>query len=75
MQCAPTIIQPVGAHCMRPFPQNIISMIKFSVEILFHFQCGICEKWWTVGDWIKSNYLNCPHCGTCQEVIADESDL
>lgn len=23
---------------------------SFSKEVLHHFQCGLCQKWWTIGD-------------------------
>lgn len=38
-------------------------MIEFSKEILTHFKCDQCKKWWTVGDWVESNKMFCPHCG------------
>ena len=24
---------------------------KFSKEILYHFNCGICNKWWSIADY------------------------
>ena len=41
-------------------------MIKFSVEELFHFNCGFCKRWWTVGDWEPVEVMACPHCGNRQ---------
>jgi len=41
---------------------------KFSKEILHHFNCGKCEKWWSVADYHlfsknTPNIIICPHCG------------
>ena len=38
-------------------------MIEFSKEILTHFNCTICKKWWSVGDWQPEQNMCCPHCG------------
>jgi len=35
---------------------------KLSVETLYHFQCGQCKGWWTIGDWTPVDDLSCPHC-------------
>lgn len=39
---------------------------KYTVEKLYHFQCGECNKWWSIGDHqlIQSILITCPHCGT-----------
>lgn len=45
--------------------------IGYSKEVLYHFNCGECKKWWTVGDWHtlrNGDMTYCPHCGTLQEV-------
>ena len=39
-----------------------------SKEILYHFICGKCSKWWTIGDHHflledTDNWISCPHCG------------
>jgi hypothetical protein len=52
--------------------------IGFSAETLYHFNCGKCKGWWTIGDWKKDTKLYCPHCGEHQIVEAiggGESDL
>tara|TARA_R110002020_G_scaffold249529_4_gene463463 strand:- start:3568 stop:3735 length:168 start_codon:yes stop_codon:yes gene_type:complete len=44
---------------------------KFSKEILYHFNCGKCEKWWTIADHhflSKDNLIICPHCGHKEEI-------
>jgi hypothetical protein len=38
-------------------------MITFSKEVLTHFLCEDCKKWWTVGDWEQENNMCCPYCG------------
>lgn len=44
--------------------------IGYSKEVLYHFSCGECKKWWTVGDWqgAENDRMHCPHCGTQQTV-------
>ena len=37
---------------------------KYSKETLYHFNCGMCSKWWSIGDWTPSALLTCPHCST-----------
>ena len=36
---------------------------KYSTETLYHFQCGFCNGWWSIGDWKSVGSLVCPHCG------------
>lgn len=38
-------------------------MIRYSIETLYHFQCFICNQWWSIGDWDMKSTLRCPHCG------------
>jgi len=54
---------------------------KSSKEILYHFNCGKCDKWWSIADYhfLYKNVPNneekvpiliiCPHCGHKEEVI------
>ncbi len=41
---------------------------QVSKEVLFHFQCLDCVKWWSIGDADenKTDWL-CPWCGEQQE--------
>ncbi|MBU6427170.1 hypothetical protein KGQ27_02925 [Patescibacteria group bacterium] len=40
------------------------SKIKIAEEILSHFCCGFCGKWWTIGDAPKKRKMwFCPWCG------------
>jgi len=46
---------------------------KFSKEILYHFNCGKCNKWWSIADYhLFSNnvpmLITCPHCGHNEEI-------
>ena len=47
-----------------------------SKEVLHHFQCGICQKWWTVGD-APAERLEwfCSWCGSKQEFTQKSSGL
>jgi rRNA maturation endonuclease Nob1 len=49
-------------------------MGKISREILYHFRCEACQKWWSIGDapaGKKSWY--CPWCGILQtfEIVTE----
>ncbi|MBP8251746.1 MAG: hypothetical protein KAX40_05240 [Herpetosiphon sp.] len=35
----------------------------YSVERLVHFQCGVCQKWWSIGDAPHRDFWFCPWCG------------
>lgn len=44
-----------------------ISKGKKTVELLAHFNCGVCKKWWAIGDAPpKKKKWFCPWCGTKQ---------
>jgi DNA-directed RNA polymerase subunit RPC12/RpoP len=59
---------------------------KFSKEILYHFNCGKCNKWWSIADYhlsskevrsyqhIQPSLITCPHCGHKKEVKEIEND-
>ena len=35
---------------------------KFSIEKLYHFNCGKCKRWWSIGDFdINTKTLICPY--------------
>ncbi|MFA4819275.1 MAG: hypothetical protein WC621_05555 [Patescibacteria group bacterium] len=39
---------------------------KKSREELTHFKCGVCSKWWTIGDAPRQPTWFCPWCGVKQ---------
>ena len=46
---------------------------KYSKETLYHFNCGECNKWWSIADYhfFSKEVLSlviCPHCGHKEEV-------
>ena len=59
---------------------------KFSKEILYHFNCGKCNKWWSIADYhlfsndvpkdkeTVHNMIICPHCEHKEEVIEVKND-
>jgi len=59
---------------------------KVSKEVLYHFNCGACEKWWSIADHhlISNNVpenekkvpilIICPHCGHNEEIKEIEND-
>ena len=42
-------------------------MIRYTLEILAHFRCMECSKWWSIADWPiefdQHAEIICPHCG------------
>lgn len=55
-------------------PQIKVSQGTYSIETLFHFKCGSCLKWWSIGDpkktgWNTKKALFCPLCGHKQKVV------
>ncbi len=49
---------------------------KFSKEILYHFNCGKCNKWWSISDYHllsntipETNKIICPHCEHKEKLI------
>jgi DNA-directed RNA polymerase subunit RPC12/RpoP len=41
-------------------------MIIYAIEVLHHFFCSECKKWWSIGDHKDTelkNQMSCPHCG------------
>ena len=37
-------------------------MITFTNEVISHFKCSICMKWWSISDWKPTVYVWCPNC-------------
>lgn len=37
-------------------------MIEYTIEILHHFKCNDCKKWWSIADWTKTQTMSCPFC-------------
>jgi len=50
--------------------------MKVSIEILAHFQCENCNRWFSIGDPLESmtekDDLCCPYCG---DGVADHGDI
>jgi|10_taG_2_1085330.scaffolds.fasta_scaffold33788_3 C4-type Zn-finger protein len=54
---------------------------KFSKEILYHFNCGKCNKWWSIADYhlfynnvpeneeMVHSLMICPYCGHKETLI------
>ena len=51
---------------------------QYTAEILYHFTCGFCNKWWSysvtpfvqpleIGTGITDEKIDCPHCGHKQK--------
>lgn len=45
-----------------------------SLELLYHYNCDTCKKWWTIADFVvkPGHQIFCPHCGyfnTIDEVV------
>lgn len=39
--------------------------MKCSIEVLYHFHCQYCQKWWSFADIpvVRGAEITCPHCG------------
>lgn len=48
---------------------------KYSIEELYHFQCCICTKWWTIGDCSQLNQIYCPWCGAKADAEKKEAEV
>ncbi|MBI5733437.1 MAG: hypothetical protein HY973_00640 [Candidatus Kerfeldbacteria bacterium] len=44
---------------------------KKSTEKLTHFKCGVCAKWWAIGDAPDKKTWFCPWCGQKQKFKQD----
>lgn len=44
--------------------------MQVSLELLFHYKCDRCQKWWSVADIhpVIDASVSCPHCGERSEV-------
>ncbi len=48
-------------------------MLKYSIETLYHYSCGICKRWFTIADkGPDKQFMVCPLCENRQEVIYEE---
>ena len=52
---------------------------QYTVELLFHFNCGTCQNWWSYATTPDITYMRdlempsgidyyCPHCGVAEKV-------
>lgn len=41
---------------------------RCSLEQLYHFRCGKCDKWWSIADYTPTETITCPHCAYTTEV-------
>ena len=50
-----------------------------SIEQMYHFRCGNCDKWWSIGDppeqagALKKKIWFCPWCGQKQGIEQDKN--
>jgi DNA-directed RNA polymerase subunit RPC12/RpoP len=53
-----------------------MKIAAYSVENLYHFRCGECDKWWTIGDFslISKLVIYCPHCGSALKIKENTVD-
>jgi hypothetical protein len=43
---------------------------KLSIEMLYHYSCGSCGKWWSIGDHPSPTLsVTCPLCGVQKDVV------
>tara|TARA_B100000965_G_scaffold39904_1_gene29383 strand:- start:4493 stop:4666 length:174 start_codon:yes stop_codon:yes gene_type:complete len=48
---------------------------KASIEILWHFNCGVCSNWWSYAtvEGYEPTKMKCPHCGQEGEIAVEDS--
>lgn len=66
-----------AAVCLTPaFWKSVFTRGRSSVELLTHYNCGRCDKWFSIGDAPSDRTRwTCPWCGLEQEfdpVIPEE---
>ena len=66
---------PKGIGVLRHLIKGI-NMIKFSIEILYHFLYENCKKWWSIGDfkYLEIKDLTCPFCGIKSKLYCKENE-
>lgn len=47
--------------------------MKISNEILSHFRCGKCDKWWSIGDAPCQENWFCPWCGEKNKTLSPKA--
>lgn len=49
--------------------------MKVNIELLCHYNCDLCQKWWSVANIIPANGAEvfCPHCGHTNKVVTTEN--
>ena len=56
----------------------MIEKHKVSIEILYHFNCRQCNKWWSIGDFDAAiDSISCPYCQNESglEFIKEKSEI
>jgi len=50
--------------------------ITYVKEILYHFSCTKCERWWSISDFKLDKQgddrMICPHCGNKSKIIKQD---
>lgn len=43
--------------------------MKISLELLFHYRCDSCDRWWSIADVPpREKWTQCPHCPVCPNI-------
>lgn len=45
---------------------------RYKIEILYHYNCYGCLKWWSVAGIKPATTITCPHCGR-EAMTSEES--
>lgn len=50
--------------------------MKISLELLYHYQCDACQKWWSVSDIppVPGKRVQCIHCGH-EDIVPRRRDV
>ena len=47
----------------KPPKNGLVGALIFSREMLIHYQCPVCNGWWSIGDGRSYGSYYCVHCG------------
>ena len=56
---------------------NIPTFHSFSMEKIYHFNCGECKNWWShATDMVyrRGQNMSCPHCGEKRGIVKKDGD-
>ena len=55
---------------IRKLKTFVVPQHTVSIEVLYHYRCGACQKWWSIADdpCVGEDKF-CPYCGTYAQAV------